>query len=92
MSICSYGESTANRILPSPILLDSLEEPVPMTEEYGNSLRSTRRQSRELHFHNWDSFHQTRDLSVLAILGLLRDGIQRASTGVIHGFSIKCLT
>jgi hypothetical protein len=31
-----------------------------MTEEYENSLRSTRRQSRELHFHYWDSFHQTR--------------------------------
>jgi hypothetical protein len=31
-----------------------------MTEEYENSLRLTRRQSRELHFHNWDSFDQTR--------------------------------
>ncbi len=27
-----------------------------MTEEYGNALLSTRRQSRELDFHNWDDF------------------------------------
>ena len=27
-----------------------------MTEEYGNALLSTRRQSRELDFHNWDNF------------------------------------
>ena len=27
-----------------------------MTEEYWNALLSTRRQSRELDFHNWDNF------------------------------------
>ncbi len=27
-----------------------------MTEEYANALLSTRRQSRELDFHNWDDF------------------------------------